>query len=101
MFNWIRNRRLQREIARLEKEVADQKAELKLEQAQLKLEQALIARGVELKEALIEAGIHPIKRVNRNLSDKCIFMYGILNGRLIRAEMGVKGYLLLNYIKEE
>jgi len=94
MFNWIKQRR--------ERKLAIAEAERKLkasEEKQIDLE--LQARGVELKEALIKAGIHPFNRINRNISDKYVFMYGVLNGRLVKAEMGIRGYLLMSYVKEE
>jgi len=85
---WLRNQRLQSEQRKRER--ADE---------QLKLEQKLVDLGPELKETLIKAGIFPFSRMNRNLKDQYIEMYGTLNGRLVKAEMTAKGAFIIKYVE--
>ena len=64
-----------------------------------KMEQLLIARGTELKEALIKAGIHPFSRINRNLEEEYVFMYGVFYTSIVEATMTAKGAFLIKYLE--
>lgn len=92
----LKAKRLREEVEELQK----QKIELQSEVEAI-VDKQLVQRGVELKETLTKAGIYTVNRINRNLTEGYVMMYGFRDGRLIKAEMGRLGYLLLSYVSEE
>ncbi len=93
IIKWFKHR----QVRRLEQRVQAAKAKLEAEKL---IEDELIKRGTELKEVLIVGGVIPFSRINRNLSDQYVSMFGVLNGRLVRGDMGIKGYFLIKYVGE-
>jgi hypothetical protein len=84
---WLKNR-AQRKL--------DEK--LRLATKQHEIEENLRNLGPVLKDVLVNMGIEPFPRMNRNFEDQYITCYGILHDRLVCAELTLKGAFIIKYV---
>jgi hypothetical protein len=98
MFKWIEEYLKSNEEMEARSVVLQQSEAKRLKEAAIK---ELRGRENELKQLLIEAGIHPIKRVSWNMGANWIQVYGTLNGKLISAKMTRSGGLTMSYVGKD